>query len=96
MLVYDREENCCAAYEIKHSRQIAPEQARHLRDAEKCALTEQRFGKLVGKYVLYIGESQDSADGILYRNAEEFLKGLPSIQLRMDRAPSDRSDPRRT
>ena len=96
MLVYDREENCCAAYEIKHSRQAVPEQARHLRDAEKCALTERRFGKLAGKYVLYLGESQDSADGILYRNAEEFLKGLPSIQLRMDRAPSDRSDPRRT
>ena len=74
MLVYDREENCCAAYEIKHSRQTAPEQARHLRDAEKCALTERRFGKLAGKYVLYLGESQDSADGILYRNAEEFLK----------------------
>ncbi len=96
MLVYDREENCCAAYEIKHSRQTAPEQARHLRDAEKCALTERRFGKLAGKYVLYLGESQDSADGILYRNAEEFLKGLPSIQLRMDRTPSDYSDPRRT
>lgn len=96
MLVYDREENCCAAYEIKHSRQTAPEQARHLRDAEKCALTERRFGKLVGKYVLYLGESQDPADGILYRNAEEFLKGLPLIQLRMDRMPSDRSDLRRT
>nr|WP_325236828.1 AAA family ATPase [uncultured Oscillibacter sp.] len=96
MLVYDREENCCAAYEIKHSRQAVPEQARHLRDAEKCALTERRFGKLAGKYVLYLGESQDSADGILYRNAEEFLKGLPSIQLRMDRTPSDRSDLRRT
>lgn len=96
MLVYDREENCCAVYEIKHSRQTAPEQARHLRDAEKCALTERRFGKLVGKYVLYLGESQDSADGILYRNAEEFLKRLPSIQLRMDRTPSDRSDLRRT
>lgn len=96
MLVYDREENCCAAYEIKHSRQTAPEQARHLRDAEKCALTERRFGKLAGKYVLYLGESQDSADGILYRNAEEFLKGLPSIQLRMDWTPSDRSGLRRT
>ena len=30
VLIYDREENRCAAFEIKHSRQAAPEQARHL------------------------------------------------------------------
>ncbi len=81
MVVYDREENCCAAFEIKHSRQAVPEQARHLRDVEKCALTERRFGKLVGKYVLYLGERKGTEDDIAYRNAEEFLKELPLIQL---------------
>ena len=35
-------------------------------------------------------------DFIDYRNAEEFLKGLPSIQLRIDRMPSNHSGPRRT
>ncbi len=81
MVVYDREENCCAAFEIKHSKQMAPEQTRHLRDAEKCALVERRFGKLVRKYVLYLGERKDTEDDITYRNAEEFLKELPLIQL---------------
>ena len=37
MVIYDCEENCCAAFKIKHSSKAAPEQARHLRDAEKCA-----------------------------------------------------------
>lgn len=84
VLIYDREENRCAAFEIKHSRQAAPEQARHLRDAEKCALTEQRFGKLAGRYVLYLGENTCTEDGVSYRNAEEFLKGLPAIRLRLE------------
>jgi len=90
MLIYDREENCCAAFEIKHSKQMAPEQARHLRDPEKCALTERRFGRPVGRYVLYLGKNVNAGDGIVYRNAEEFLKELPSIQLRME--VSERQD----
>lgn len=84
MLVYDREENCCAAFEIKHSRQAVPEQARHLQDAEKCALTERRFGNLVGKYVLYLGHNKRVENGVSYRNAEEFLKMLPTFQLRLE------------
>lgn len=81
MVVYDSENNCCAAFEIKHSRKAVPEQARHLRDAEKCALTQRRFGKLTERCVLYLGESMDGGDGILYRNAEEFLNGLPEFAL---------------
>lgn len=84
MLVYDREENCCAAFEIKHSSKAVAEQARHLRDSEKCELTQQRFGELVGRYVLYLGGELDAGDGVVYRNAEEFLKALPQIQLRHD------------
>lgn len=81
MVVYDSEKNCCAAFEIKHSRKAVPEQARHLRDAEKCALTQRRFGELTKRCVLYLGESMDGGDGILYRNAEEFLNGLPEFAL---------------
>ena len=88
MLVYDRDENCCAAFEIKHSRQAVDEQTRHLRDSGKCSLTERRFGKLVGKYVLYLGENK-SEGGVSYRNAEEFLKELPTIQLRLEMANSE-------
>ena len=36
---------------------------------------EKRFGKIVGKYVIYRGKSQD-VDGIQYVNAEEYLKSL--------------------
>ena len=84
MVIYDRKENQCAAFEIKHSRQAVSEQTRHLRDAEKCALTERRFGKLVGKYVLYLGQAEEVEDGIIYRNAEEFLKELPAIRLSLE------------
>ena len=84
MLVYDREENCCAAFEIKHSRQAVAEQSRHLLDVGKCALTERRFGKLVGKYVLYLGENKSIEGSVSYRNAGEFLKELPAFQLRLE------------
>lgn len=84
MLVYDRQEDCCAAFEIKHSSQVAPEQARHLRDKEKCALTQRRFGELVGRYVLYLGEDLEVGDGIVYRNAERFLGTLPELALRAE------------
>lgn len=80
MVIYDTQENCCAAYEIKHSGKAVPEQARHLRDEKKCALTQQRFGELTGRYVLYLGEETDM-DGIAYRNAERFLKQLPAYSM---------------
>ena len=67
--------------EIKHSSRCVREQARHLLDAEKLRLTSPRFGKLAGRFVLYLGENLDTQDGIAYRNAEQFLKKLPEITL---------------
>ena len=67
--------------EIKHSSRCVREQARHLLDAEKLWLTSPRFGKLAGRFVLYLGENLDTQDGIAYRNAEQFLKKLPEITL---------------
>lgn len=84
MVVYDRKENCCAAYEIKHSGKAVPEQARHLLDTEKCEMAQRRFGELVGRYVLYLGETMKTEEGIVYRNAEEFLQQLPEFSLQMD------------
>ena len=81
MVIYDKETNSCAAYEIKHSSQYVREQARHLLDEEKLALTSPRYGTLAGRYVLYLGEDMDTEDGIAYRNAEQFLKALPEITL---------------
>lgn len=81
MVIYDKETNSCAAYEIKHSSQYAKEQARHLMDQEKLAMLTPRYGTLAGRYVLYLGEDMDTEDGIAYRNAEQFLKTLPEITL---------------
>lgn len=81
MVVFDKKNSVCAIYEIKHSDQCIREQARHLMDEEKLRLTSPRFGKLTGRFVLYLGEKLDTADGIAYRNAKQFLKKLPEITL---------------
>ncbi|MCI8961057.1 MAG: AAA family ATPase [Lachnospiraceae bacterium] len=81
MVIYDKKQNACAVYEIKHSDQCIREQARHLMDDEKLCLTTPRFGKMVGRYVLYLGKNLDTEDGIAYRNAEQFLKNLPGVTL---------------
>lgn len=81
MVIRDNSNNTCAIYEIKHSKEYVQEQGRHLMDGEKLSLTTPHYGKLVGRYVLYLGENMDSEDGIAYRNAEEFLKNLPNISL---------------
>ena len=75
MVVCSPETESCEIYEIKHSTEIAPEQTRHLRDADKCNATAFRFGTITGKYVIYRGKSME-VDGIRYVNAEEYLLGL--------------------
>ncbi|MCD7923067.1 MAG: hypothetical protein LUG27_11680 [Clostridiales bacterium] len=65
----------CGIYEIKHSKEIVPNQYRHLINAEKCAQTEHRFGAITGKYVIYRGKAAES-EGIRYLNVEEYLKSL--------------------
>lgn len=81
MVIFDKRNAVCAIYEIKHSSKCVPEQARHLMDEEKLGLTTPRFGKLAGRYVLYLGGDLDTGEGISYRNAEQFLKNLPQIHL---------------
>ncbi len=81
MVIYDKKDSACAVYEIKHSSKCVREQARHLLNEAMLAKTSPRFGTLEGRYVLYLGESLDTGDGIAYRNAEGFLKNLPGITL---------------
>ena len=50
------------------------EQARYMLDENKLSLTAPRFGKLVGRYVLYLGEELDTEDGLAYRSAENFFR----------------------
>ena len=75
MVVFDPESASCRIYEIKHSEEAVPQQYRHLADAEKCALTEHRYGQITEKTVLYRGKNQ-TIDGIRYRNVEEYLRQL--------------------
>ncbi len=78
MVVYDKQNHCCDIYEIKHSDKMVYDQAKHLMDEEKKTLTEKRFGKIKGRYILYRGETKNNEQmGIIYRNVSEYLKGLP-------------------
>lgn len=77
MVVRNKNTNTCSIFEIKHSNVIVKEQAKHLLSEEECKLTEIRFGKIVGKYVLYLGDDSDMVYGIKYLNAEKFLKSIP-------------------
>ena len=72
MVVADPETSTCEIYEIKHSTEAVEEQTRHLRDEEKCRLTEHRYGRITGKYLLYRGKDR-LQDGIQYVNAEKYL-----------------------
>lgn len=40
MVICDRKSNAVAIYEIKPSKEVVPEQTRHLQDNEKCELIE--------------------------------------------------------
>ena len=73
MVVFDPDAGCCQIFEIKHSTEVAPQQYRHLIDAEKCAQTEHRYGTITEKTVLYRGEDRMIGE-IRYRNVEEYLR----------------------
>ncbi len=75
MVVFDPEAASCSIYEIKHSAEIVEEQYQHLVDPDKCSATEFRFGPIVGKHVIYRGDTQD-VNGIHYLNVEEYLNSL--------------------
>lgn len=75
MVIFDPAAASCQTFEIKHSDQAVPEQARHLLDPDKCAQVEHRYGPITAKTVLYRGQTQ-TLNGILYRNVEEYLREL--------------------
>ena len=77
MVCYDSDLDACAIYEIKHSDKVARRQYQHLCNEELCRQTERIFGDITTKTVLYRGGSHDDIPDVEYRNAAEFLKGLP-------------------
>jgi hypothetical protein len=75
MVVCDSKAVTCEIYEIKHSKEAAPEQYRHLVDVQKCKDTEFRFGTITKKCVIYRGVTHLEEE-ISYLNVEEYLKAL--------------------
>lgn len=75
MVICDPKELTCKIFEIKHSSEQVPEQYRHLKNEEKCAMTSHRYGDIIGKYVIYRGKTDNDGD-IQYLNVEEYLKSL--------------------
>lgn len=76
MVVADNTNATCEIYEVKHSKEQAKEQYRHLMDEEKLKSTAFRYGKITKKVVIYRGENTTLDNGIEYRNVEEYLKSL--------------------
>lgn len=75
MVIYNRQNNTCRIYEVKHSNEVAARQRRYLEDAQKCEMIEKIYGRITGKYVLYRGENVVVGD-VQYKNVEEYLLGL--------------------
>ena len=73
MVIFNPETASCEIYEIKHSKEIVPQQTKHLLDEKKCMDTEYRYGTITGKYVLYRGETK-MVDDVQYLNVEQYLK----------------------
>ena len=76
MVVADNTNAICEIYEVKHSKEQAKEQYRHLINEEKLKSTEFRYGKITKKVVIYRGENTTLENGIEYRNVEDYLKSL--------------------
>ena len=76
MIVFNPKELNCRIYEVKYSKECVPDQYRHLKDDEKTGLTTHRYGNIMGRYVIYRGESKSTED-IEYINVEEYLRNLP-------------------
>lgn len=75
MIVFDQKTLSCQIYEIKYSKEQVPEQYRHMKDEDKCALTSHRYGDITGRYVIYRGDNAE-LDGVQYLNVEEYLKSF--------------------
>ena len=83
MVVFNPDEGTCENYEIKHSKEVVPQQCKHLLDEQKCKDTEFRYGTIIGKYVIYRGATTslvqtevETPEDVTYLNVEEYLKKL--------------------
>jgi len=76
MVIYDSKTDSCEIYEVKHSDKADKKQLKHLLNREHLELTEKKYGKITGKFVLYNGASGIVLKDCEYKNVSEYLKSL--------------------
>lgn len=77
MVIQDTEAPSCVLVEVKHSERRHDSQFRHLVSTATREYVEDRFGEVVGRFVIYCGEDASAGRGVEYVNVERYLKGLP-------------------
>lgn len=80
VLVLDYKQKTVLAVEVKLSDKKTDNQIRHLTDNEVCSDIETKTGmSIINKAVVYLGKTDISKDGIIYINAEDFLKRTQKV-----------------
>lgn len=76
MVVYHKNTHTCDIFEIKHNPKQHKDQHRHLMNERFLKLTEEKFGPVQNKCVLYRGNADILENGIKYLNVNQYLKNL--------------------
>ena len=79
MIIYDKKNNNCRLYEIKHSALPIKEQCRHLLNDRECEKIRRIYGEIIGRYVIYRGDTQQTEWNVDYLNATEYLKDISGL-----------------
>ncbi len=80
ILIMDFDNKAILAIEVELSGEQADDQREDLVSEKICGDIEAKTGyKIVNKAVIYLGENGESDDGVLYINAEDFLKRSKEI-----------------
>lgn len=75
VIVLNFKEKTSFAIEVKLSDKQIKNQRKHLTNEKLCTEIEGKSGlPIVNRSVIYLGENGESEDGVLYINAEDFLK----------------------
>ena len=72
MVLADFKKGNCEIFQISRAMEPLDPSEIEIERAENCQETEFRYGKILGKYVIYMGPTK-MIDGISYINIEEFL-----------------------
>ena len=72
---YDYGDNVYRIYEIRYDDKLINKKTSALFDKEKFTYINKKYGKIAGRYVIYLGESK-TVDGVEYKNVEDFLLSI--------------------